>query len=372
MSKRKRKDHPKPKAPGPQAAGASAPTQAGAASPAAASSPKQARRPAWVWPVVFVPAVLVIGIVLWLIGRSGAPSAGGPMEGGSPVSGRIGGVTDCRAQPRFTRNLGFGRSTILSTADRATKGLIIFEPRADGPPRTYQHPSWTQAGYLGANAIDKDGHIYLAPSPRVNLIDNPPEKQNVLYRVASDTGVMTPFLALPYSRPPSLNNPYGVLGLTYDCDTHSLYASSVAGSSRREELGRLFRIDLTTGRVAAQLHNVDAIGLAIFNGAQGKRLYFGSARTQDVLSIALDAKGDFIGSPRREFSLDGIGPDGNEKARKISFERGLDMVVNGTKFSFNLAPPPAQLRPTVYRYRYDPANDRWTFLDVTTAPGGLQ
>lgn len=330
------------------------------------------------WLTILAPIAIAAIALIWLLSRSPTPGFITPatpnatVHTAAGVAGAIGGVTNCRTQPKFTLKLGFGRSTILSTADRATKGLVIFEPQGNDPPKTYQHPSWTQAGYLGANAIDKDGNIYLAPSPRVNLIDNPPERQNKLYRVDTNTGVMSELISLPFSKTPSLNNPYGVLGLAYDCDTHSLYASSVAGSSRREEIGRIYRIDLNTAKVASQWDNVDALGLAVFNGAQGKRLYFGSARTQDVRSIPLDVSGDFVGAPRAEFSLDGVGPEGNEKARKISFERGADMLLNGTKFNYNLAPPPAQIRPTVYRYRYDPATDAWTLMDVSTAPGGLQ
>jgi hypothetical protein len=320
------------------------------------------------WLAVITLVVAVAAIAIWLVSR--APSAPPPAPTAIATvvrfTGAMGGVTGCRQQPQFSQKLGFSRSAVLSTAERTMKGLILFEQAEGSQPKIYQHPSWTMAGYLGPNTLDTDGNIYLAPSPRVNLIDNPPEQQNKIYKVDADTGVMAEFIALPFERAPSLNNPYGVLGLTYDCDTHSLYASSVAGSSRREEAGRIYRIDLNTGKVASQLEDVDAIGLGVFNGAQGKRLYFGSARTQDVRSIELDAQGNFAGAPRTEFSLQGLGPDGNEKARKIGFERATDMVVNGAKFNFNLAPPPAQQRPMMYRYRYDPGADVWTFVEAAS------
>jgi hypothetical protein len=280
----------------------------------------------------------------------------------------MGGVTACRQQPKFTQAIGFTRSALLSTADRAVKGLILYEPQQGGPPKSYQHPSWSSAGYLGPNAIDKDGNIYIAPAPRVNLIDNPPAAQNTIHKVDTNTGEMTPFIALPAVRAPSLTNPYGVLGLAYDCDTNSLYATSVAGSSRQEEVGRIYRIDLNMGKVVAQLDDIDAIGLVVFNSPHGKRLYFGSARTQDVLSAPLDAQGNFAGAPRVDFSLEGIGPEGNDKVRKITIERSNDMVLNGTKFNYNLAPPPAQQRPTEYRYRYDSVTDRWTLVDAAPNP----
>jgi hypothetical protein len=339
-----------------------------AASPAKVNRADGGRSPSWVWAVVALGVLVLIGGGAWLISRSAnTPSAPVSAASAAPV-GMIGGVTACRQQPKFTLAIGFSRSALLSTADRTVKGMILYEPQPDGPPRSYQHPSWSSAGYLGPNAIDKDGNIYLAPAPRVNLIDNPPAVQNKIYKVDTNTGEMAEFINLPAVRSPSLTNPYGVLGLAYDCDTHSLYATTVAGSSRREAVGRIYRIDLNTGKVASQLNDLDAIGLVVFNGAQGKRLYFGSARTQDVLSAPLDGEGNFSGQPRVEFSLEGLGPEGNDKVRKITIERGNDMVINGTKFTYNLAPPAAQLRPMTYRYRYDPATDLWSFVDAVANP----
>ena len=358
-----------------------------------------AGRSSRIWLAALLPIILAAGIALWLFSHAGpqspaAPGSVAPTPAANTMpdvgsttagtgsgagaatptitrfTGAIGGVSNCRRQPAFTQSLGFSRSTLLSTASRTVKGLVIIEPPATGSsakPRTYQHPSWTMAGYLGPDAVDQSGNIFVAPAPRVNLIDNPPERANIIYKVESATGVMTRFLDLPYAQAPSLTNPFGILGLTYDCDTNSLYATSVAGSTRQEELGRLYRIDLNTGQVASQVNGIDAIGLAVFNGTHGKRLYFGSARTQDVRSIELDINGNFYGQPRTEFSLAGLGPDGNDRARKISFDRTGAMTVNGTKFAFNLAPPPAQATAAAYTFHYDAANDAWTFSEAAAS-----
>ncbi len=363
------------------------PTKAPVAqSPTPTKSPSTAqgsRRANYAWLLALLPVVLIAGVVVWLLSRSATPTpatvtsetsavAAGPTPTVEKFIGQIGGVTGCRKQAAFSQQLGFSRGTLLSTAERTIKGLVIAEPSKDNtPPRTYQHPSWTMGGYLGPSAIDRDGNIFVAPAPRVNLIDNPPERANVIYKVDTNTGVMTDFLDLPFVQVPSLQNPYGILGMAYDCDTHSMYVSSVAGSSREKEVGRIFHIDLNTGTVEGQMNNVDAIGVGVFNSPKGKRLYFGLARTQEVRSVELDVRGKFIGAPREEFSLADLGPDGNDKARKIGFDRANDMTVNGTKFTFNLAPPPAQILPSAYRFRYDAATDQWTFVEVTSGPGAL-
>jgi hypothetical protein len=322
---------------------------------------------------VLVPLVLLGALGIWLLSRPNAVAPSTPATPAASVfTGTVGSVDDCRTLPPFVERLGFSRSTLLSTAERTVMGLILIEPgQGSQVPRTYQHPSWTMAGYLGPNAFDAKGNLYVAPSPRVSLGDNPPEKQNTIYKVDGETGVMTPFVTLPAAAPITLRNPYGVMGLAYDCETNSLYASSVAGSTRNDMAGRIYKIDVNTGEVASQLDNLDAIGVGVFNTTQGKRLYLGSARTQDILSVALTSQGDFAGAPVVEFSLAGLGPDGNDKARKISFDKANNMLVNGTKFNYNLAPPPAQQRPVTYRYRYDPATGGWSHIDASPGMGSL-
>lgn len=321
---------------------------------------------------IVVPLLLLGALAVWLLTRPQAVTTATPAQTNTVFTGTVGSVDDCRIQPPFTQKLGFGRSTLLSTAERTVKGLILIEPgSADQPPRTYQHPSWTMAGYLGPNAFDAKGNLYVAPAPRVSLNDNPPEKQNTIYKVDGETGEMSAYITLPVAAPITLRNPYGVMGLAYDCETNSLYATSVAGSTRNDMVGRVFRIDADTGKITSQLDQLDGIGVSVFNTTQGKRVYVGSARTQDVLSAPLNAQGDFAGAPVVEFSLAGLGPDGNDKARKISFDKANQMMVNGTKFNYNLAPPAAQQRPVTYRYRYDPATQRWSYVDTNLGVGSL-
>jgi hypothetical protein len=325
---------------------------------------------------------VAVGVAAWLWWRSDSSlatpaitasdtptTAAANSEPSAAIPSMIGNATACRAIPKYTQALGFGSDAFLSTSERTLTGLALIAPGKDGGERrTYQHPSWTSAGYLGPTALDKEGNLYVAPAPRVNLIDNPLENQNTLYRVDSNSQEMARLIQLPALRPPSQQNPYGILGLAYDCETNSLYISSVAGSTRKEEIGRIYRVDLGKGAVAAQLENVDAIGLAVFNGVRDKRLYFASARNQEIRSLVLDTAGNFMGTPRSELSLAGLGPDGNDKGRRISFAPGTDanyyMVINGAKFNYNLAPPPSTAIPTVYRFRYNTADDTWSLYEV--------
>lgn len=294
--------------------------------------------------------ILAIGaLAWWVMGGSRA----------APDEGPIGGVTGCQAQPRFTAGLGLGPRAALGSSVTGIMGLAVIDP--DKPADAggvFQHATWDDAGYLGPFVYDRQGNIFVAPAPLASLEDNPPEEQNTIYRVDTDSMEMRPFIALPSTRPPSGANPFGVIGLAYDCETDSLYASSVAGSTAGEELGRIHRIDIPSARVAAQREGRDSFGLGVFRGQAGKRLYFGLARAPELHSIALDAAGDFVGEPRRELSLAEL-PDGTQdKIRRIRFGPGPEMILQAYDFNYSLQAASERIE-TVFRFRYDAAADAW-------------
>jgi hypothetical protein len=262
--------------------------------------------------------------------------------------------------------MGYDSSAIMSTNER-DKGLVIYDrPLQPGqaPTNVYKHPSWGQAGYLGTPVNDELGNIFVSPAPRVNLYDNPPEQQNTVFRVDTDTGVMAELVKLPSPAPISPENPFGIIGLAYDCDTKSIYAASIAGSTREDETGVIYQIDSATGEILSELTGIDAFGLGVFNRTRGKRLYFGLARKSEVWSVALDGDGRIKGRPRFEFSMAGWGSSGDEKARRILFRRAEEMILRGSIFNYNLVA--GSERPqTDYLLRYDTAQDLWLLSDTS-------
>lgn len=317
---------------------------------------ERADRLRWLWWGVASAAVLgAIGFAVTSINSSEQKL--------SPGLG-LGGVTYCQAVPKFALDMGYDTSAIMST-NEILKGLFIYDrPTQVGqtPTNVYQHPSWDDAGYLGTPVNDESGNIYVAPAPRVNLYDNPPEQQNTIFKVDANTGVMAEFVKLPSPAPMPPENPFGIIGLAYDCDTQSLYAASIAGSTRAEEIGVIYQIDPQSGEIIAQLENVDAFGLAVFNRIAGKRLYFGLARKSEVWSVALGADGKFRGEPRFEFSMAGWGTEGDEKARRIIFRKADEMILRGSQFNYNLIAGSERIQ-TDYLLRYDPVQDIWVRTD---------
>ena len=271
----------------------------------------------------------------------------------------------CVEQPKFLQNMHLTTSPAFSTSERGLKGLALLIPQAQGQSTTYQHPSWGNAGSLATLEFGRGGDLFVIPAPSINVLYNPADQQNQVYRVDSTTQEMARFVTLPRAAPPSDENPFGALGLGFDCQTNRLYVSSVAGSNRDQEVGRIYVVDVDKATVQTELDNVDPIGLAVFNGAKGKRLYYGLARYPEVWSIGLDERGNFVGQSRLEFSLANLGARGSDKARKLEFVQGNQMLVHGIEFSFNLIAP-TEKQETAYRFKYEPTKDNWSQIKDKT------
>ncbi len=268
-----------------------------------------------------------------------------------------GDVVACRSNPRFLQGRrDFTSRAFFSTSERFLKGLVLMEN--GDPPRTWQHPSWSQFGWLAGIHYDEKGNVYSVPAPRINVFDNKPEEQNRVLKVDSMTGEMKVLANLPAAAPINEQNPYGALGVAYDCETRLLYVSSMAGSTRSKEVGRIFAIDPDTGAVKFTRNATDAIGLHLFKIGGEKRLYFGRVRDSDIVSVVVDKSGAFVGEPRVEISLEGLGPRGDDHARRISFTPTNEMLVWGIEFSVNLVAP-TEKQETLYRFRFDAATKRW-------------
>jgi hypothetical protein len=274
----------------------------------------------------------------------------------------------CRGQPKFIAQLGYPTPSI-STAERDVIGLAVINLRADGSRERYwQHPSWKASGALSAFAMDEEGNIYVIPAPRVNLIDNPPELQNRIYKIASVDGVMSLLTEFPVAAKVGLRNPFAGLGLTYDCVDRALYLSSIAGSDAQTERGQVLRVQLQrTPRVETLYEGFDALSVLSVDLPNNERgLLLASARTADVFGLRINVDGSRKTGAVAEalMSIRGIGPHGNERGRKIDINydsKGAVVSVRGTHFAYNLAQPSAQARPTVYRFRW--RDGRYQFED---------
>jgi len=274
---------------------------------------------------------------------------------------------DCRRPPKFAAKLGFNPSrSALSSTEKHTRGVVLIElgdakNENSNRQKTHQDPSWKTAGHLGAIATDKNGDSYILTNANVNMLYNPKEDQNNIYKIDTHTGKMSLFVRLPGNGLPNPHNAYGGMSSFYDCDNHQLIVTSLAGSTQFKEIGRIFSVDLATKKVSVLVDNIDAMGIAISNVEGKRKLYFGKARSPKIFSVALDAQNNLISKPRECISLDGLGPRGDDKARRIRFERNGNIKIYGIDFLYNLSAPSVK-HETVYRFKF--VGGRWTLVGM--------
>lgn len=281
----------------------------------------------WVLAALALP-LLAVGFVLWNRQQQTAPAALAAAE--SPED-----TGYCRGTPPFTANpdiVGAERigGSIAFATDRPDKGLILLTSAPGSTP--FADSSWDDGGFLGSIAYDDAGNIYAAPTPRLSLQDNPLAGQATLWRVDAQTGKMAPYVALPGAA--NERNPFGILGLTYDCAHGRLFAGSVLGSTPSTEKGGVIGIDVGTRQQTTILSDMDVMGVLVVRVGEGYELYAGSARRPEVVAVTLDDQGNAVGEPRLLIDLTQAGATPSERARKLRLVGGK-LVIDLVPFNYS-------------------------------------
>lgn len=267
-------------------------------------------------------------------------------------------TSQCGVTPEFAMKENI-LNPIFSTRDRFKTGLLMYKQGANGTIELLeQKPSWISAGRLGSFVVDRRGNIYLIPAPSVNTLDNPPATQNTIFRVDAKSGVMSAFMKIDVESQPSQQNPFGLLGIAFDCSNGQLFVSTVSGSSREHEHGKIVRISTIEKKVLSEFRNLDVLSLAIATIDGRNRLLYGSARRAEVGELTLGENGEFLGRAKSGFQFD---PFNVVRARKLSI-RGLDLSIETTEFNYNLVAQ-TEYDAFSYSYRYNLNSKNWVKVE---------
>lgn len=271
-------------------------------------------------------------------------------------------ISKCLKTPYFPKRYGLKEpyAIDLRQGSNENMGLKIIEPKKNG--KTIRLPSWNKFGFLGLYTLDAEGNIYTAPLPYVSIDINPPKEQNKILIVDSQKGEMKEFLRLPSKNIPTAKNPFGVIGLGFDCETNSLYATSVSGSTFSDESGKIFQINHKNKKILDTYSNIDVLGIAIFKGVSGKRMYIGLARKPEIYSIGLNESGGFNDDLKFEFSLLDVPGGGDYKAHRIKIKNNI-MTLKAREFSYSLIAASTSLR-VIYKFKYNNNTDKWEFIEL--------
>ncbi len=312
---------------------------------------------------LFIVSILILGIIA-LIAFGLSKSKGekkGKKHSNTSISQQNKVISSCKRSPLFPTKHGMKAPFAIDLRQGAEfRGLRIIEARRNG--KYLQLPGWDKYGYLGLYTLDDKGNIYTSPMPYVSIDINPPKEQNKILKVDSRTGEMNVFMSLPFTKPPSPKNPFGVIGLEYDCTTKSLYIASIAGSTYKKEYGKVFQINPDTKKILDTYDNLDVMGVAIFAGKTGRRVYVGLARKPEVYSIGLDDKGGFKDDLRFEFSLKDVPGGADVKALRMRIKDNI-MTLKSREFSYSLITASVSMR-IIYTYKYNLEKDKWEFIEL--------
>lgn len=275
----------------------------------------------------------------------------------------------CAAPPKFMQNRGFtpGRAA-LSTSEKRQMGLVLLEignstdQNAAKKSKQYQHPSWDDQGYLSSITRDRNGHIYVAPKPNVNMLYTKRENLNTIFRIHTSEEKLQAFQSLPGAVKINNENPFGILGLIYDCNTNHLLVSTINGSNEQEENGKVYAVDTDTKKVIPLVNHLDVLGLNIVQVDDEILLLLGSARESVIFGLPIDLNFRILGPAKPIISLEGLGPRGDDRARKIEAFNGK-LIIHGTPFYYNLSAPSIS-QQTKYSFLFERSEKSWRLISI--------
>ncbi len=270
-------------------------------------------------------------------------------------------LSTCSAIPKFLESKNIkSKEVAYSTSEKKIKGVALIYRTSE--KQIYQDTSWSQFGNMGPIALDEIGNAYFAPVPKVNVIDNIIEEQNKIFTINSNTGKMVELINLKNKNVNTLN-PFGIIGLSYYCGKQILYASSIYGSTIDTVKGAIYGISLQTKKVITQLKNIDGFGICAVQFNNKPCLFFGNARNQNVYYVFLNSDGTIQQNINFAFCLVGLGPRGDDKAKKIRVNNAGELLVTAKPFYYNLTAP-TDNQETVYKYTFDLASKKWKLLGM--------
>lgn len=275
----------------------------------------------------------------------------------------------CKGMPFFILNHGFDPGkTVFSSQEIRKRGVVMIQLGSAQDPKSvhtkeFQDPSWQDAGYVGSITTGRNGDIYVLPKANVNQLYNPYKDQNTVFRIESKSGKMEKWLSLPMNALPHDSNASGLMSAYYDCDADHLIVSTIAGSSQKQEIGTVYSIDVATKSYHPIIQNKDILGILTARLGTEKRLFFGLCRNSEIYSIALDSKNFPVGEARFEISLEGLGPRGDDKVRKMRMDQSGILKVAGVPFFYNLTAP-VERQETNYTFRYNSLDRTWKLVEL--------
>lgn len=276
--------------------------------------------------IMIAAAVLILGWYL-LLRPTPALSVREPIE-----------LDYCGARPKFVSQKGLPQSSGFNTLSRQEVGLALTYDK-DGKQMQYIDPTYDNFGNFGVIVYDQFGNTYVNSVPFIDLLENKPSKRNTIYKVDTNSGQLAEWASLPLEHQDTDGQqPYGIVGMFYDCQRSEMVVSSLTGTTEQEQKGSLWRINILSGEATKLGEGEDYLGVAIGTGLNSKDRYLLAGSTVNpVVEVSRYADGKLEG----EFgSLLTYHPEGlfvDARVKKFrQTEAGTELNLALTPFDYSL------------------------------------
>lgn len=193
----------------------------------------------------------------------------------------------CVRSPKFIKEKIGTSEVAIDLTQRNIKG-VVFLYNNSGKTEYYLDNSWEENGSFREYVRDSSGNIYLTPVMFLRADKEVFERQKNIYKIDSKTGKMEKFIEIPGNNGSS-KNPYGLSSIAYDCKANSLFIGSLANSTRKEEKGAIYKIDIESKKITKQYDNLDALSLSVIYDNKGNAyIIYGAARNNGIYMLPLD------------------------------------------------------------------------------------
>lgn len=263
-------------------------------------------------------------------------------------------IGDCKSTPSFVQKYKkVGQNASFETNNKEKYGLNLLIRNANNEIiETIQDESWKIGGVLGNFVFDANSNIYLVPTPSINTLRNKENKRNTVYKVDATTGKMEEYIDIKANTDDYKQNPFGLMGIAINCQTKTMYLSSVSGSNPQTEKGAVFSVNLQSKEQKKILENKDIYGI----GVTKTHLLLAPVGEPVILSLE---QANTNQKPKTEFRIDysqSIRITDIVKKIKVIDEQTLSL--SAIPFAYSLAPINAQLGETVVNYQFK--NNTWS------------
>jgi hypothetical protein len=301
------------------------------------------------WPIILALVLVGLGAFVLFRYKQTTPTQTPPK---AILIGSFAPRVSCARLPQFVRQLHLSQPILIDLSQKRHKGIALLH--GANYAKVLHPKQWEQFEHFSTYALDRDGNIYLVPTPFISIRPTTFSLQQKLFRLDTHTGKIAVFMDMEevHSTP---QNPYGLNAVAYDCDDGMLWLGAIDESDYAQQRGVIYRIDPRKRTIVQRVRGFDALTLALLHTRTGKYLLAGSARDNGLYAYAVDG-GTLASAPQKILEI----PNPNEHIRKIKIRSMNHLELQTIPFSYSLIAQSAAKDRVYYDAYYEPKKGLWT------------